>query len=179
MLARDGTLVVRPDSGDPSATVLRVLQELGAAFGTEVNAAGYKLLPPQVRVIQGDGVELASIDAILGTLKDAGWCADNVAFGMGGALLQRMHRDTLEFAFKCSAVTRGGRSHDVYKDPVTGHDKRSKAGRLALVRGRDGLHTRRQGEGGEDLLVPVFRDGRVLVRLDFETVRRNAALPDS
>ena len=67
-------------------------------------------------------------------LKFAGYSADNVAFGMGGALLQQMNRDTQAFAMKCSALKVAGKWIDVYKDPVGDSGKRSKKGRLTLVR---------------------------------------------
>ena len=51
-----GMLVVRPDSGDPAEVVVKCLEILGKAFGTLTNSKGYKLLPPYLRVIQGDGV---------------------------------------------------------------------------------------------------------------------------
>jgi len=175
VLARDGTLVVRPDSGDPPTTVKRVIEELGRAFGSEKNAKGYRLLPPQVRVIQGDGIDYEMADAILRTLEDAGWSADNLAFGMGGALLQRLDRDTQEFAFKCSAITQNGSSRDVYKDPITGAAKKSKAGRLKLVRSTTGYETRPESAGGSDVLVDVFRDGELLSNWSFDAVRSNAA----
>ena len=61
-----------------------------------------------------------------------GLSAENVAFGMGGELLQNVNRDTLKFAMKASAIEIGGHWSDVYKDPVTDAGKRSKRGRLAL-----------------------------------------------
>ncbi len=90
VLARDGVLVVRPDSGDPPDIVCRVLELLGEAFGTETNEKGYKLLHPKVRVIQGDGIDREMLRTILLAAKSAGWSADNLAFGSGGGLLQKM-----------------------------------------------------------------------------------------
>src|SRR5262249_50868100 len=57
VLARKGTLVVRPDSGDPPTIVSEVLRILGDAFGFSINGKGFKVLHPNVRVIQGDGVD--------------------------------------------------------------------------------------------------------------------------
>lgn len=177
VLDRDGTLVVRPDSGDPPSTVKRVLEVLGRAFGTEENAKGFRLLAPQVRVIQGDGIDYETADAILRTMEAAGWSADNLTFGMGGALLQKLNRDTQEFAFKCSSITQEGNTRDVYKDPATGAAKKSKAGRLKLVRSARGHYeTRPESAEGEDILVDVFRDGELLTDWSFDTIRRNATL---
>ncbi len=177
VLEREGTLVVRPDSGDPPVVVCQVLEALGNAFGTEKNDKGYRLLAPQVRVIQGDGVNYETAGTVLEAMKRAGWSADNISFGMGGALLQKLNRDTQEFAFKCSHVTVRGRGRDVWKDPITDHDKHSKRGRLALVRtDAGGYASVAQESARDDLLVEVFRDGELLHELRFDEVRENAAL---
>ena len=101
---REGTLVVRPDSGDPPKMVVEVLDILGSKFGTVTNTKGYKQLPPYLRVIQGDGVNIETLEEILGAMKNAKWSAENVTFGSGGALLQVLDRDTQKCAFKCSYV---------------------------------------------------------------------------
>src|SRR5262249_31645086 len=118
VLRRPGTLVVRPDSGKPREVVLKVLEILAAKFGHETNGKGYRVLNPKVRVIQGDGVNYWTIQDMLTAMNRAGWSADNITFGMGGALLQQLNRDTQKFAFKCSNVTIDGEDHDVFKDPV-------------------------------------------------------------
>jgi len=172
-----GTLVVRPDSGDPVAVAPEAVERLMAAFGFRINSRGYKVLPDCVRVIQGDGVSLATIEAILEAMKQRGLSADNIAFGMGGELLQKVNRDTQKFAMKASAVFNGF-WQDICKDPVTDPGKRSKAGRLALVRDDEGvLRTVRRDSvaASDNLLVPVFRNGELLADWDLETVRRRAA----
>jgi nicotinamide phosphoribosyltransferase len=68
-----------------------------------------------------DGVNIESIDSILYAMQSKGYSADNIAFGSGGALLQKLDRDTQRFAFKCSAIEQDGTWHDVYKDPITDH----------------------------------------------------------
>ena len=87
------TLVVRPDFGDPVNVVHKCLVLLDEAFGHTVNGKGYKVLN-HVRVIQGDGINPNSIHAILERATSAGYATDNLAFGMGGALLQQLNRDT-------------------------------------------------------------------------------------
>ncbi len=61
----------------------------------------YKVLPSFIQVIQGDGICAATLEAILAAMAGAGWSAENVTFGSGGALLQRMDRDKLKCAYKC------------------------------------------------------------------------------
>ena len=93
--------MIRPDSGDPAQTLLKVLEKLGAIFPPTINSKGYKLLPPYIRVIQGDGISYETLETILTALQDSQWSLDNVTFGSGGALLQKLDRDTQKCAFKC------------------------------------------------------------------------------
>lgn len=174
-----GTLVIRPDSGNPVEIVLKTMQKLESLFGCSLNAKGYKLLPPCVRVIQGDGVTITSIGEILRTLKEAGYSADNLAFGMGAGLLQKLDRDTLKFAMKASAVQVNGQWQDVYKDPITDHGKQSKRGRLALIRNGAGrLETIAIGDIGThaNLLRPVFHNGKLLVDDTLTQIRERAVI---
>lgn len=168
------TLVVRPDSGHPASIVLKTLQTLERKVGAPRNSRGYKQLPKWLRVIQGDGVDQDSIAEILSTLKAHGYSASNIGFGMGGALLQKLDRDTQKFAFKCSEAIVDGKPIRVFKDPVTDRGKRSKAGRLSLVQ-REGKLITVEGEQPDDLLEPVFENGAILRRFTLEEVRRNAA----
>ena len=82
--------------------LFQVLDILGERFGYTKNKKGYKVLPPYVRIIQGDGISYETLEAILMNMKNHNWSADNAAFGSGGALLQRLDRDTQKCAFKCS-----------------------------------------------------------------------------
>jgi nicotinamide phosphoribosyltransferase len=136
VIASGATLVARPDSGEPVDVVHQCLVLLDEAFGHTLNAKGYRLLR-HVRVIQGDGINPNSIRAILERVTKAGYSAENLAFGMGGALLQGINRDTQKFALKCSAAKIAGQWTDVFKAPVTDPGKQSKRGRLALLRHRE------------------------------------------
>ena len=118
IMGRCGTLIIRPDSGTPSVVLPEILDRLYEKFGGALNSKGYKVLDSHVRIIQGDGITPDSIGIILGTLKQRGWSGDNIAFGSGGGLLQKMDRDTQKFAFKCSAIERSSGWQDVYKSPV-------------------------------------------------------------
>ncbi len=130
VLNANGTLVVRPDSGDPKTVVIEVLNILAKAFGYTVNNKGYMVLNPKVRVIQGDGVNYESIQEILDAMKSARFSADNIAFGCGGALLQKLDRDTQKFAFKCSYIKGKGFERNVFKSPIHDAGKRSKLGKF-------------------------------------------------
>ena len=198
------TVVVRPDSGNPSEVVVNCLRILDKYFGSTVNAKGYKVLN-NVRVIQGDGINQTSIKSILFCMDLAGYSADNVAFGQGGALLQQINRDTMKFAMKCSAVglridrtpptqiKDEGRGQDlaivseiewrdVYKDPITDSGKTSKKGRVTLWTSGGEYETSvdkptrwtDKGTGWTEVLRPVYKNGELLVDMTFDEVRANA-----
>ena len=197
------TVVIRPDSGNPTAVVLRTAQLLDEKFGSVVNKRGYKVLN-NVRIIQGDGINEDSIQEILNNLLDHGFSASNIAFGMGGALLQQLNRDTQKFAMKCSHIYRDvgncQLSVDVYKDPVTDHGKVSKAGRLDLIRDDSGNyqtvslalfkpgdisatqkeHYEKSGttmhfdSNSRSVMRVVFENGEVLIEDNLDTIRARA-----
>lgn len=138
-----GILVVRPDSGDPATVVLRTLRILEEKFGTTTNIQGYKVLN-NVRVIQGDGINEDTIIEIMSTIMAEKYSVENVCFGMGGALLQQLNRDTNKWAMKCSSITvlKDGREEErgVFKDPITDPGKRSKQGRQMLYQDPTGKY---------------------------------------
>lgn len=150
-----GVLVIRPDSGNPTIIPIQVIEMLGEKFGFTVNNKGFKVLHPSIRVIQSDGVNEKSITIILQKLYDLGWSAENIAFGMGGALLQSINRDTYGYAMKCNAIKNGGEWIPVMKKPKTDPNKNSKAGYI------EGLTT-------------VWRNGELLVDHNFNDIRERA-----
>lgn len=209
-----GRLIVRPDSGDPADTCKAIMGILCEQFKEDVTITktGHKLLPPYIRVIQGDGVDYETIPKILASLAEAGFAADNLAFGSGGALLQKVNRDTFKCAFKCAEITVNGVSRDVFKDPITDKGKASKKGRLTLQRAaettgfaEDDKYKPRQGDGGipggtgflhytpcgtyvtvasgkgdpaKDVLVDVYKDGKILKEYTLNEIRARADIPN-
>ena len=174
VLHSGATLVVRPDSGNPSEVVVEVARRLADAFGATVNGRGYTVLNPCVRIIQGDGMDLEQIDKVLTAMAGAKLSAENVAFGMGGGLLQKVDRDTMKWAMKASAIRINGSWHDVYKDPVTDPGKISKKGRMALIRDASGWKTVPAVEAPENRMTPVYRDGELLRQTTFDAIRGRA-----
>lgn len=175
--ATGGTLVIRPDSGDPVAIVTETIERLMAKFGYRTNQKGYRVLPDCVRVIQGDGISLNTIEDILVAMEAQGQSAENIAFGMGGELLQKVNRDTMKFAMKASAAKVNDQWRDVFKDPVTDQGKRSKKGRLAVIKdSHNNYSTVREDElnGRTNCLETVFRNGQLLKQTSFEEVRNRA-----
>lgn len=131
---RGGKLVVRPDSGDPTTVPVEIVKMLMGKFGVTYNGKAFAQLPPYLGVLQGDGINQHSIEQILQNLENENIATDSVVFGMGGALLQQVNRDTLKFAMKASAAKVDGHWRDVFKDPIGDTGKRSKKGRLAVIK---------------------------------------------
>lgn len=181
ILARDGKFVFRPDSGDAVTVTIEILGKLEQYFGVSRNALGYKVLNAKVGVLWGDGIGYSGVRNVLFAMKNAGWAAQNIVFGMGGHMVQSgLERDTMRFAFKCSATQYDGEWHDVYKRPLD-RTKASKRGRLRVIRvtGQDGtsfFKTLRREEADYDELVTVFRDGVLIKEYTFDEIRKNVEL---
>lgn len=178
-------VVVRPDSlrfkGDtPHEQMVWIANALWAKFGGTINSKGYKVLDPHVGMIWGDGIDLQGIELILEAITEAGFSTENVIYGMGGGLLQKINRDTQRFAFKCSAQLRSGEWHDVFKKPLD-VSKASKKGRLVLAKENNGrLKTVSEKEAKafrhEDVLETVFENGTIVKEYTLDELRENAQL---
>ncbi len=178
VIKNGGTLVIRPDSGDPAVVVPKLLHKLDKYFGSVVNNKGYKVLN-NVRIIWGDGINELSIRTILMVAMTMnGFSADNLAFGMGGALLQIVNRDTQKFAMKCSAIYRDGEWIDVFKDPITDSGKKSKKGRFMVIRENGEIKTIPYDEAKKDLDIMKVRyaDGSRFNEISFSQVRANSEM---
>lgn len=191
ILARDGKVVIRPDSGDPVQVVsgnpdapvgsparkgaLRLLAE---AMGTDghghINKAG---------LIYGDGISPERADAILQNARNFGLSPFNVVFGIGSFSYEMVTRDTYNFAMKATAVRRSGKIVDIWKKPVTDNFwKTSLRGIPCVYRRRVGQGDRvgelyvEDGHKPEDLgrceFRKVYSDGKLLIEEDFDTLRR-------
>jgi nicotinamide phosphoribosyltransferase len=184
VLARDGKLVIRPDSprykGDTAASqIVWIAEELEKIFGSTKNKKGYKVLNPKIGIIYGDGLNADEIkEAVIALMKN-GFSADTCVYGMGGGLLQKHNRDTQRNAFKCSAQKRNGKWVDVQKKPLD-MTKASKKGILKLVR-HEGAHgatliTVPENDPRQDELVEVFRDGEIVKAWTWDEVKANARI---
>lgn len=191
ILAREGTLVIRPDSGHVIETLKAIFKSLFKNFGYTVNSKGYKVLPSQVRVIQGDGVNINSIQAVCDMLREEKISIENMCFGMGGKLLQAdINRDTLNFAFKAAFVIVNGVERDVAKSPteidangeMQKSFKKSKSGRMKLVKTDTGYITLTSKDAGFedaiDELIPVFENGVILKEYTYEEIREKVLISE-
>ena len=181
-----GFLVIRPDSGvpidvicgtffsnDPECNkgIIRILAE---EFGTTTNSKGYKVLN-NVRILQGDGIDGNVIHNILEMLKAMGYSADNILFGMGGQNLQKVDRDTMKFAMKCSSICVDGEWRTVQKDPITDSGKKSKAGRVTLYKTNGEYHSGVE-DWEESALITTYLNGALMNEISFDEIRNNACI---
>ncbi|BBX62225.1 nicotinate phosphoribosyltransferase [Mycobacterium saskatchewanense] len=174
-----GLVIARCDSGDPIMVPADTVESLMESFGSETNGKGYRVLPPFMRVVQGDGLTLDTYVSLYAELERRGLAADNVLCGMGGGLLQKVDRDSMNFGMKASAVCVNGEWRDVFKAPKGSQMKRSKAGRLALCKVDGEYRTVRRDEvsAEENLLTPVFRNGKLLREWSMSDLIQQSELP--
>lgn len=170
------TLVVRPDSGDPLEVIPQCLNILSKGFGITVNEKGFAVLDG-VRLIWGDGINHEMVEDILYQITDHGWSADNIAFGIGGALLQGVVRDDQKWAMKASLAVVNGVETPVFKDPITDQGKRSMAGRVTLYKDAEGkFYTGEVAYYKKSELNVVYDNGIIYDTGSFDLVRQRAAI---
>ena len=132
IMARDGKVVIRPDSGDPVKIIcgdpsapegspqrLGTMQVLWNLFGGRVNAKGYKQLDPHIGVIYGDSITLSICREICSKLQEMGFASTNMVYGIGSYTYQYVSRDTFGFAMKATYGEINGDPYDIFKDPAT------------------------------------------------------------
>jgi nicotinamide phosphoribosyltransferase len=189
IMARDGKLVIRPDSGDPEKILCGdfsapegspeskgLIQLLWELFGGTVNDKGFKELDPHIGAIYGDSITLERADNICRHLYANGFASTNVVFGVGSFTYQFVTRDTFSSAIKATWAKIKGIARNLMKDPVTDNGmKKSATGRLAVVEGDDGELTLIQQATPEDeeksVLKTVWEDGEATVTQSLADVR--------
>lgn len=174
---RGGRVILRPDSGNPITMINECLELLFKKVGFSLNSKGYRVLPDHIRLIYGDHMNVKNINNILKGLQDKLISADNIAFGMGGALLQDFNRDDLSFAMKVNCISNDNVNWiGVNKEPVIDKTKKSKSGMLALIKENDIYKTIEYGgdlKHYQNKLVKVFRNGEILKYTTFDEIRKN------
>lgn len=188
IMARDGRLVIRPDSGDPVLIICgdpngkTVLERKGAIealwdiFGGTTTEKGYKVLDSHIGLIYGDAITLLRAKEIFARLKEKGFASINAVLGIGSYTYQYNTRDTFGFALKSTLCVIEGVEKQIFKNPKTDNGiKKSQKGRVAVLkdgnslRFLDGLSLNDVVSG--DLLTEVFRDGKLLVDDSFSKIR--------
>lgn len=188
IMARDGKVVFRPDSGNPYEIICGIspmrgtamtygskqlggIRALDKVFGHTINSKGYKVLDSHVGLIYGDGMYLERFEKTLETLKHLGYSAENLVIGVGG-ILRNHSRDTLGAAFKATCVCRNGVWTPIMKDPITDQGKKSYKG-FVYVSKQDGKYVTSNQETSENLLTTVFKDGKIIKDYTWEEIKEH------
>jgi nicotinamide phosphoribosyltransferase len=146
ILARDGKVVFRPDTGCPvkmicgdadapkgSPEYKGAIECLWEVFGGHHTQQGYKLLDPHVGLIYGDSITLERASAICAGLKAKGFASTNVVFGIGSYTYQYATRDTDGYAVKATFAKIAGEDREIFKAPKTGDGTKNSAKGLVAV----------------------------------------------
>ena len=200
ILARDGKLVIRPDSGDPvdiicgesMASIIRrknpknkvkpedfpeykgVIELLWDIFGGTINEQGYKVLDPHIGAIYGDSITLDRATQICERLKAKGFASTNIVLGIGSFTYQYNTRDTFGFAMKATYGEVNNEAREIFKDPITDDGtKKSKKGLLRVVQHEQLEVIDQQTWEGEQasLLTTVFKDGKLVKETSLDEIR--------
>ncbi|AQH05593.1 nicotinate phosphoribosyltransferase (plasmid) [Burkholderia sp. KK1] len=151
------------------------VQCLWDIYGGTVTSEGYKMVHDKVGLIYGDSISLTRAFDILSRLAEKGFASSNVVFGIGSYTYNMLSRDTFGWAMKAIYAEVGDEQVDIYKDPATDDGtKKSARGLLRVEKEGDDYvlyeqQTLEQFAGGE--LIPVFRDGRLLVTTTLDEIR--------
>lgn len=206
IMAREGKLVIRPDSGDPADIIAGVdtrldedklgsytasqrkgaIELLWDEFGGTVNELGYKVLDEHVGLIYGDSMNYDRVNDINARLASKGFASVNWVAGLGSYGYQYQTRDTFGFAMKATNVTIEGEDRAIFKDPITDNGlKKSLKGRISVhedaerpgaLFAADDEVTVEDLDLNPDLLETVWKDGQFVKRIGFDEVRRNTGL---
>ncbi len=197
IMAREGKVVVRPDSGDPiliicgdkeadRETVRKgIVERLFEIFGGTVNAKGYRELDSHIGVVYGDSITVDRADKICRGLMEKGFASTNAILGIGSYTYQYVTRDTFGFALKGTAEEVDGKFKAIQKRPATdtGNFKKSQKGMVAVVfeeedyRLIDSLDPESVKElEGINLLKDFYRDGEFVFTNSFEEIRNRLAI---
>lgn len=196
IMARDGKLVIRPDSGDPVKILVGdtagateaerkgLIECLWDTFGGTINKKGYKELDGHIGAIYGDSITIPRCDAICAGLaeKEKKFASTNVVFGIGSYTYAYNTRDTFGFALKSTLCVIDGDEKMIYKDPKTDTDKIKKSQKGAVVVYKDdsgnicykdGLTLKEANEYKGNMLETVFLNGKMVKEVSLAEVRKN------
>lgn len=189
ILARDGKVVFRPDTGCPVKVICGdpeaqpgspefkgAIECLWQVFGGSTTAKGYKILDPHVGLIYGDSITIERAEAICEGLKAKGFASTNVVFGIGSYTYQYVTRDTDGFAVKATFAKVNGVDREIFKAPKTDDGtKRSAKGLVAVFKNTNGEYYLKDQASWDDVvnceLKPVFENGELLVNQSLEEIR--------
>ena len=193
ILAHDGCISIRGDSGDPVEVVTQTVFRLWDIFGGTINSKGFKVLNPHVKALYGDSITPQRCEKVYRILEENGFAINNVALGVGSFSMQCLEiiddkgthyspytRDSFGIAVKATyAEDEDGKPIMIFKNPKTdsGHFKKSQRGCCRVFKNgddyayEDGL-TWAEAQNGNELKT-VFRNGEFIRRYTLNEVRQN------
>ncbi len=187
IMAHNGCMLMRGDSGECVDVVTQTVFKLWEQFGGTVNSKGYKVLDPHVKAIYGDSITIQRCEEIYHILEENGFACSNVALGVGSfsmqcieedGILKPFTRDTFSSCIKATYCEIADKPYPIFKNPKDGGFKKSQKGCCVVVKDATGSYTFQDGftweeACGDELneLVPVFKDGKLLVEQSLQQVR--------
>lgn len=195
IMARDGKIVIRPDSGDPVKIVCGdpeaedwrarkgVIELLWDLFGGTVTDKGYKVLDSHIGCIYGDAITIERCAEICHRLALKGFASTNMVYGIGSFTFQYNTRDTFGFALKTTYSIINGEEKFLFKNPKTDDGvKKSQRGKVAVLRNSDseitfidGLNNLQYSNIENNLLRPIFNNGELLIDDTLSNIRERLA----
>lgn len=192
ILARDGKVVIRPDSGDPvdiicgslpgtgfnnPAELKGVIELLWDVFGGTINEQGYKVLDSHIGAIYGDSITIDRAKQIFERLEAKGFASTNIVLGVGSFTYQFNTRDTFGFAMKATYVEVNGEGREIFKDPITDDGVKKSAKGLLRVAGDETNVLLEDQCTWEDeatgKLQTIYKDGKFYNEITLEKIREN------
>lgn len=187
VLARNGKVVIRPDSGDPIKIICGnpegkteaerkgVIELLWDTFGGQTNSKGYKELDPHIGAIYGDSITVDRATKICEGLKAKGFASTNVVLGIGSYTYQYNTRDTFGFAMKATYGEVNGVGREIFKNPITDDGtKKSAKGLMKIELHNNSYILKDQASWEEEKtgeLKEIFRDGKLLIDQSLSEIR--------
>lgn len=155
-----------------------VIELLWEVFGGTINSKGYKVLDPHIGCIYGDAITLERAEEICKRLESKGFASSNIVFGIGSYTYNMNTRDTFGFALKTTYGVVNGKELMLYKDPITDDGtKKSQKGMVAVYEKdgnltyKDNLNKAQKVSFKNDLLKPLFEDGKLLREISLSEIR--------
>ena len=190
IMNHNGCMLMRGDSGDCVEVVTKTVFKLWDQFGGTVNSKGYKVLDPHVKAIYGDSITVQRCEAIYKILMENGFACNNVALGVGSfsfqcieedGVLKPFTRDTFSSCIKATYCEINGKPTQIFKNPKDGGFKKSQKGCCIVYPDyddelcyKDGLTWEQASDykNHENMLIPVFRNGKMLKEYSLDDIRR-------
>ena len=184
ILAHNGCMLVRGDSGDCVEVVTETVFKLWNIFGGTINSKGYKVLDPHIKAIYGDSITIQRCEKIYEILAENGFACSNVALGVGSfsfqcveedGILKPFTRDTFSSCIKATYCEIGGKPYPIFKNPKEGGFKKSQKGCCAVVEA-DGIMWYVDELNWEEaqfgnMLETVFKDGVITAEQTLAEIR--------